>query len=126
MCFSMEESKSRGLVDTEMISLRAQLEGQQEETTATVDGVEISSREDFMREINELIAPEPKVVGKGKGKGTSKEAVRQSKTSGSERSQKIAELRHRGSQSQKSGSTSTLPPDPPTNASTAQNDPPNG
>ncbi|KAL0563564.1 SERTA domain-containing protein 3, partial [Marasmius crinis-equi] len=59
MCFTMEESKARSLVDTSTPSLRTQLEEQGEETNATVDGVDIPSWEGFMQEMRVLMAGEP-------------------------------------------------------------------
>ncbi|KAL0567234.1 SERTA domain-containing protein 3 [Marasmius crinis-equi] len=76
MCFSMEESKSRSLVNTDMLSLRSQLAEQREETTATVDQVDMSNREDFIKEISDMLHPEPKepeLVKEDKGKGKGKE-----------------------------------------------------
>ncbi|KAL0562996.1 SERTA domain-containing protein 3, partial [Marasmius crinis-equi] len=128
MCFTMEESKARSLVDTSTPSLRTQLEEQGEETNATVDGVDIPSWEGFMQEMRVLMAGEP---AERTTKGTEAEAELKKSESGQR--DKIAKLREMGSQSRKTTSTvgtasvssdSTLPPQSVTVNATATGDNP--
>ncbi|KAL0569215.1 SERTA domain-containing protein 3 [Marasmius crinis-equi] len=111
MCFSMEESKARSLVDTDMTSLRSQLAQLSGDTTATVDGVEIPPPDGVMKDIQDMITTGTTDGGKGKAKAKEVEDKKkrperkQEKRSDSERSQRIAMLRQTAGQSQKS----TLP-----------------
>ncbi|KAL0574850.1 SERTA domain-containing protein 3 [Marasmius crinis-equi] len=100
MCFTMEESKARGLVDSDTPCLREQLAEQEETTTATVDEVEMLSRDSFLNEIKEMMNPKPvEAAEKGKGKEVAPE-----KTTETDRSAKIAKLRENASQRKKNPS----------------------
>ncbi|KAL0564596.1 SERTA domain-containing protein 3 [Marasmius crinis-equi] len=73
MCFSIEESKSRSLVDSDAPCLRVQLAEEEEETTACVDEVEIPRWDSFLKEIKEMMGANPAETTADKGKGKSKD-----------------------------------------------------
>ncbi|KAL0576159.1 SERTA domain-containing protein 3 [Marasmius crinis-equi] len=100
MCFTMEESKSRSLVNTTMPCLRSQLEDQGGEATASVDQVDAPGWEGFMEELKNMIdtgvGEEPTVKAKSSEDPSGKAE--------SGRSEKIAKLRQNASQrTRKSG-----------------------
>ncbi|KAL0572952.1 SERTA domain-containing protein 3 [Marasmius crinis-equi] len=111
MCFSMDESKARGLDNTDMPTLREQLAEQEEETTANVDAVELLSGEEFMQEVRGMMETETGVATeREKGKAKDKRELPKAESA---RSRKIADLHEKGSQSRKAaspvGTTSAAP-----------------
>ncbi|KAL0564949.1 SERTA domain-containing protein 3 [Marasmius crinis-equi] len=110
MCFSMEESKARSLVSTEMTSLHTQLAQLSGDTNATVNGVDLPASDGVMKDVQDMITTGTTSGGKAKGKAKEvedkkkKPERKQEKRSDSERSQRIAMLRQTAGQSQKSAS----------------------